>query len=245
MVAATSVARTWPRRVASRARSTRPPSMGNAGIRLNSARNRLTSARRSTSETLLLSTAARLWTSRCARIPTISTSAIATFTSGPAMAIRNSSLGFSGMRSSLATPPIGSRITSGVATPKARAVKMWPNSWASTQANSSTTKIRLPIAASGPPEAQPAAKIQTRNIRKVTWILIAVPAIEPIFTDHSMAVLQQANAFAPATDKTAGVRWPGEQAARGGDGAARHLRARHLRLAPVFGGIGLASIRRA
>ena len=52
-------------------------------------------------------------------------------------------------------------------------------------------KIRLAIAASGPPEAQPAAKIQTRNIRKVMWILIAVPAIEPIFTDHSMAVLQQ------------------------------------------------------
>jgi hypothetical protein len=44
------------------------------------------------------------------------------------MATRNSSLGRSGMRSSRATPPIGSRITSGVCTPKARAVKMWPNS---------------------------------------------------------------------------------------------------------------------
>ena len=164
-------------------------------MRLNSARNRLTSARRSTNETLVLSTAARLWTSRWARIPTINTRAITTLTSGPAMAIRNSSLGFSGMRSSRATPPISSSVTSGVATPNARAVKMWPNSWASTQANSSTMKIRLAIAASGPPEAQPAAKIQIRNMRKVMWILIAVPAIEPMFTDHSMAVLQQPNAF--------------------------------------------------
>ncbi len=105
------------------------------------------------------------------------------------MAIRNSSLGFSGMRSSRATPPIGSSVTSGVATPKARAVKMWPNSWASTQANRRTMKIRLCIAASGPPEAQPAANIHTRNMRKVMWIRIAVPAIEPIFTDHSMTVL--------------------------------------------------------
>jgi Zn-dependent protease len=45
-----------------------------------------------------------------------------TLTAGPAMATRNSSLGFSGMRSSRDTPPIGSKITSGVETPKARAV---------------------------------------------------------------------------------------------------------------------------
>ena len=36
---------------------------------------------------------------------------MATFTSGPAMAMRNSSHGSSGMRSSCATPPIGSSVT--------------------------------------------------------------------------------------------------------------------------------------
>src|SRR5215813_5689504 len=57
MKAAISVARTKPRRVASSARSTRPPSIGNAGIMLNSARKRFTAASRSTSETAELSTA--------------------------------------------------------------------------------------------------------------------------------------------------------------------------------------------
>ena len=52
------------------------------------------------------------------RTTTTSTTAITTLTSGPAIAIRNSSLGFSGMRSSCATPPIGSSVTSGVVTPK-------------------------------------------------------------------------------------------------------------------------------
>ena len=79
--------------------------------------------------------------------------AMTTLTSGPAIAIRNSSHGFSGMRSSRATPPIGSSVTSGVGTPKARAVKMWPNSCSSTQRNSSTMKARLFQAASAPPEA--------------------------------------------------------------------------------------------
>jgi hypothetical protein len=49
---------------------------------------------------------------------------------------------------------------------------------------------RLPMAACGPPDAQPAAKIHTRNMRKVMWIRTAVPAIEPIFTDQNMGVLR-------------------------------------------------------
>ena len=48
---------------------------------------------------------------------TTSTSAITTFTSGPAMAMTNSSRGSSEMRSSRASPPIGSSVTSGVAIP--------------------------------------------------------------------------------------------------------------------------------
>src|SRR6516164_7397456 len=53
------------------------------------------------------------------------------------MAIRNSWRGCSGMRASRATPPIGSSVTSGVSMPNARAVRKWPNSCASTEANSS------------------------------------------------------------------------------------------------------------
>ena len=87
----------------------------------------------------------------CWRPRTRPAQAMTTLTSGPAIAIRNSSRGFSGMRSSRATPPIGSSVTSGVATPKARAVKMWPNSCASTQRKSSTRKMRPLQAASAPP----------------------------------------------------------------------------------------------
>src|SRR6516225_8367836 len=64
------------------------------------------------------------------------------------------------MRSRRATPPIGSSVTSGVDTPKARAVKMWPNSCATTHAN--------------------------RNNRKVTCTRTAVPAMVPIFNDQDM-----------------------------------------------------------
>ena len=148
--AATPVARTKPSLVASSARSTRPPSIGNAGIMLNTARNRFTAASRSSIETRVLSTACSALVSTCAPATTISTPAITTLTSGPAIAIRNSWYGSSGMRSSRARPPIGSSVTSGVATPKARATKMWPNSCASTQANSSSRNTLLVTAASEP-----------------------------------------------------------------------------------------------
>jgi hypothetical protein len=43
-------------------------------------------------------------------------------------------------------------MTSGVVTPKIRAVKMWPNSWSSTHRNSRIMK-RSPLhAACGPPD---------------------------------------------------------------------------------------------
>src|SRR5262245_24690761 len=90
------------------------------------------------------------------------------------------------MRSRRATPPIGSKVTSGVDTPNARAVKMWPNSCATTQANKSTRKARLCQAASDPPATQLAAKIQPRNNRKVMWTRTAVPAIVPILRDQDI-----------------------------------------------------------
>src|SRR5215471_17365838 len=90
------------------------------------------------------------------------------------------------MRSRRATPPIGSSVTSGVDTPKARAVKMWPNSCATTHANSSTRNTSPCQADCGPPVTQLAAKIQPRNNRKVTCTRTAVPAMVPIFNDQDM-----------------------------------------------------------
>src|SRR3981189_728665 len=58
IIAAISVARTKPSRAERNARRMRPPSIGKAGIRLKSARNRFTDASRSTIETLALSTVA-------------------------------------------------------------------------------------------------------------------------------------------------------------------------------------------
>jgi hypothetical protein len=54
------------------------------------------------------------------------------------------------MRSSRATPPIGSRITSGVRTPKRRAIVMWPNSWSTTQRKKQTKNSVSPTAAAAP-----------------------------------------------------------------------------------------------
>ena len=99
------------------ARSTRPPSMGNAGIMLNRARKRLTTVNRSASANLPLSTAANWVGSAWLPVSTSNTTAIATFTAGPASAISNSWIGSSGMRASRATPPIGSNVTSGVSMP--------------------------------------------------------------------------------------------------------------------------------
>ena len=55
------------------------------------------------------------------------------------------------MRSSCATPPIGSSVTVGVVTPNRRAMKMWPNSWATTHAKSSNMNTSEFHAASAPP----------------------------------------------------------------------------------------------
>jgi hypothetical protein len=81
----------------------------------------------------------------------MSNAAIATLTRGPAMAITNSWPGSSGMRSSLATPPIGSSVMSGVLIPKRRAAAMWPNSWSTTQTKTATMKAIPSIAAGVPP----------------------------------------------------------------------------------------------
>jgi hypothetical protein len=76
---------------------------------------------------------------------------MASVTAGPAKAINSSCLGSSGIRSSRATPPIGRMSTSGVRTPKRRAMVMWPNSCSSTQTNSAISIATAPIAPDIPP----------------------------------------------------------------------------------------------
>ena len=68
------------------------------------------------------------------------TPAMTKFTNGPATVIQNSCLGSSGIRSKLATPPIGSKVMSRVFTPKRWAVRAWPNSCRTTQPK--TIRIR-------------------------------------------------------------------------------------------------------
>jgi hypothetical protein len=74
-----------------------------------------------------------------------------TLTAGPASAISNSWVGLSGIRSMLATPPIGSRMMSRVPMPNRRAISTCPYSCASTQAKMATMKPTAAKAAAAPP----------------------------------------------------------------------------------------------
>ena len=91
--------------------------MGNAGIRLNTSSATLAAAIRPTSVVCACSSCAICVKSNRAPSTMMSTSAITRFTAGPASATTISCDGFSGMRSSEATPPIGSSVTSGVRMP--------------------------------------------------------------------------------------------------------------------------------
>ena len=89
------------------------------------------------------------------------------FTIGPAIATASSCEGFRGRRGMSATPPMGSKITSGVSIPKRRAMRMWPNSWRTTQAKIRTMKRMLSRAAGIPPCCQALTPIQARRRKKV------------------------------------------------------------------------------
>jgi hypothetical protein len=71
------------------------------------------------------------------------------------------------MRSIRAMPPMGSKVTSGVAMPKRRAIRIWPNSWATTHAKRAATKTTFAAAAVGPPSIQAAVAIQRIRRKKV------------------------------------------------------------------------------
>jgi hypothetical protein len=61
-----------------------------------------------------------------------STPAMARLMAGPASATSSSSLGFSGIRSRRATPPMGSRVISRGTNPEPPAVSAWLSSWRTT-----------------------------------------------------------------------------------------------------------------
>ena len=92
---------------------------------------------------------------------------MATFTIGPAIATASSCAGFCGMRGMRATPPMGSKMTSGVSIPKRRAMMIWPNSWRTTQVKMSAMKSTLSRAAGSPPFSQALTPIQARRRKKV------------------------------------------------------------------------------
>src|SRR3972149_1606347 len=114
-VAAIWVARAYGSRRASSARSTRPPSMGNAGSRLKATSTTLTHMSwltrppptRTASESDQRLVVSRSETNRA--------TAITTLTAGPASATHSSWPGSSGIRSRRATPPTGARGGAGAA----------------------------------------------------------------------------------------------------------------------------------
>lgn len=107
--AAISVARTRGSRIAKSARATRPPSMGNAGSTLNAAREAFIQKSWTAN--------ARTVASSNARATAHAATASTTLTAGPAIATSSSCFGWSGMRSILATPPMGSSVMSRVRIP--------------------------------------------------------------------------------------------------------------------------------
>lgn len=154
--AATRVAQTRSRFQESNARSTRPPSIGNAGIRLKSTRKRFATinAKGAGAE----SSWASNWPlgSAESRHQTNAPTAITTFTRGPATAINSSCRGVSPVDSIRASPPMGSSVTSRVRIPNRLAISTWPNSWRRTQPKIVNWNSTLPsIPCHVPDEDQP------------------------------------------------------------------------------------------
>ena len=103
--------------MASSERSTRPPSIGNAGSRLNSTRNTFTASKRSANEPVVVLMEPSAVHEPVSVIHAAKMAAMTTFTAGPATAIQNSCTGLSGIRSNRARPPMGRSVMSRVPMP--------------------------------------------------------------------------------------------------------------------------------
>ena len=119
-------------RIAKNALKILPPSIGNAGMRLKSAKTKLAEARYSTmvfGPILILSSCSKWVMSNPVKFSTRDKiKNIPILTKGPAMATQSSCFGSSGNFSSLATPPIGYKTMSLVWIPYYWAAMACPNS---------------------------------------------------------------------------------------------------------------------
>src|SRR3712207_4339843 len=105
--AAIRVASAWFMRMARTARSTRPPSIGKAGMRLNTTRKMLAAASRARRPARGFSISVMAAPSKPVPTRRISTAAITTFTAGPAGATTSSSPGVWGKRRPAVARPDG------------------------------------------------------------------------------------------------------------------------------------------
>jgi len=114
------VARLYSWRVARIARSARPPSIGNAGIKLNATKNKFTARMRWRKGPVVNVNVCMGSNDAVNFSHTNNTAAMATFTAGPANATHNSCRGLVGRLSRRATPPMGNKTMSRVLIPYGR-----------------------------------------------------------------------------------------------------------------------------
>ena len=192
MPAATLVACTRSMTRASTARSIRPPSIGKAGMMLKSTKMRFAS-RSWVQKLLAIKSGVIGWAKKpvTAR-PREMTPASKTLTSGPAAATRNSLPGSSGMWSTRASPPMGSRVMSLVGMPKRRAISACPSSCRMTNRNNARMIAKfIRMVWGGSPAARPEIPTPNSRMKNVRWILRSIPAILPIFKDHFIKFTSQ------------------------------------------------------
>ena len=187
--AAALVALKCPMRIESSARSTRPPSMGNAGSMLKTIIARFTPivfpTRFVVSDVGFNSPLSPI----NGTVIMSSTVAITTLTAGPARATISSSCGCLGIRSKRATPPMGIRMMSLVCTPKRRAARACPSSCSTTQAKITVTSVRSASTPNGGrPMRAPLIRMYAGISRNVQCRKSGMPAAVPIRNDFFMAV---------------------------------------------------------
>mgnify|MGYP003856875085 CR=1 FL=1 len=202
--AAQKVARKYGRRVASSARRIRPPSIGNAGRRLKQPITRF--AMKTCSIKPSRECCATLSppppSGRNHKTPTMTK-----FTAGPAMVMRNSRMGWRGMSSNSAIPPMGIRRMRRTPMPKCIAVKECPSSWSTTQAKKATSVATLQSSPDQPASLQPSWATKASRSRKEKCTSRRIPRMRKRFIDHPS---MQPNKGPPAKFASAFVRdlWP-------------------------------------
>lgn len=108
------------------------------------------------------------------------TPAIAKLTNGPAMATKNSCMGFSGMDSMRATPPIGKSMMSLVLNLKRLAIRAWPNSCRVTHRKTARLKMMFQVICTVVCLVEyPTKMMYSGNIKNVQCMDTLIPAYVP------------------------------------------------------------------